>query len=206
MKQVTATGQSVHQAVASALAQLHITEDQADISIIDQGKKAILGLFGGKPATVLVKKKQSVIEDVTEYLLDVTNKIGVFPDINVIQDGKTYYFQLSGEKLALIIGKRGQTLNALQYLAQLVANQASEQYVTVIVDAEKYRERRKETLYQLAGRLAQKSLATKKIVKLEPMPSYERKIIHAALSKIENVRTYSEGNEPNRYIVIAPNK
>ncbi|MEI5908399.1 RNA-binding cell elongation regulator Jag/EloR [Bacillus spongiae] len=206
MKQVTATGQSVREAVESALAQLHITEEQADISILDKGKKAILGLFGGKPATVLVKKKQNVKEEVVNYLQNIAKEMGIFPKINVKQEGKTYYFQLFDEKIALIIGKRGQTLNALQYLAQLVANQASEQYVTVIIDAENYREKRKETLVQLAHRLAQKVHMTKRSVKLEPMPSYERKIIHSSLLDNPNVKTISEGNEPHRYVVIKPEK
>ena len=103
--------------------------------------------------------------------------------IDVVKNGKQVKFKLSGEKIALLIGKRGQTLNSLQYLTQLVINRFSEQYINVLLDAEDYRERRNETLIQLAERLAQKAVKTGKEVALEPMPSYERKIIHSALSR-----------------------
>ena len=100
---------------------------------------------------------------------------------------------MTGEKIALLIGKRGQTLNSLQYLTQLVINRFSEQYLNVMVDAEDYRERRNDTLIQLAHRLAQKAVQTRKDVALEPMPSYERKVIHTALSENKKIKTYSSG-------------
>jgi len=115
-------------------------------------------------------------------------------------------FVMTGEKIALLIGKRGQTLNSLQYLTQLVINRFSNQYLTVILDAEDYRNRRSETLIQLAHRLAGKAIKTGKDVALEPMPSYERKVIHSALSENRRVKTLSDGNEPHRFIVITPVK
>lgn len=204
MKQTTATGQTVKEAVESALAQLQITEDRADISIVDEGKKGIFGIFGARPAVVKVSVIKDPIEEAEKFLLDVSEKMGAPVTINVEKNGKQVKFILSGEKIALLIGKRGQTLNSLQFLTQLVINRFSGQYLNVMVDAEHYRERRNDTLIQLAQRLAQKVVQTKKEVSLEPMPSYERKIIHTALVENKKIKTYSSGEDPHRHIVIAP--
>ncbi len=204
MKQTTATGQTVKEAVESALAQLQITEDRADISIVDEGKKGIFGIFGARPAVVKVSVIKDPIEEAEKFLLDVSEKMGAPVTINVEKNGKQVKFILSGEKIALLIGKRGQTLNSLQFLTQLVINRFSGQYLNVMVDAEHYRERRNDTLVQLAQRLAQKAVQTKKEVSLEPMPSYERKIIHTALMENKKIKTYSSGEDPHRHIVIAP--
>jgi spoIIIJ-associated protein len=204
VKQTTATGQTVKEAVESALAQLQITEDRADISIVDEGKKGIFGIFGARPAVVKVSVIKDPIEEAEKFLLDVSEKMGAPVTINVEKNGKQVKFILSGEKIALLIGKRGQTLNSLQFLTQLVINRFSGQYLNVMVDAEHYRERRNDTLIQLAQRLAQKVVQTKKEVSLEPMPSYERKIIHTALVENKKIKTYSSGEDPHRHIVIAP--
>jgi spoIIIJ-associated protein len=203
VKQVTATGQTVEEAVESALAQLNTTKDKVEIDIIDEGKKGFLGIFGSREAIVKVTLQPDPIEEATNFLKNVSEKMGVNSDIKIIRDGKLVTFHLSGEKIALLIGKRGQTLNSLQYLTQLVANRYSKQYLTIMLDAEDYRQRRNETLVQLADRMAQKVLKTKKEVALEPMPSYERKVIHTALMKYDNIKTYSSGTEPYRHIVIS---
>lgn len=206
MREVTATGNSVEEAVASALAQLETTRDRAEIAIVDEGKKGLFGIFGTRPAIVKVSKKIDAIEEAKNFLTDVANKMGSPVEIEVIKEGKQVQFILSGEKIALLIGKRGQTLNSLQYLTQLVINRYAEQYVNVLLDAEDYRKRRNDTLMQLADRLAFKAVRTGQRVALEPMPSYERKVIHTALMGNKRVKTYSDGVEPNRYIVITPNK
>lgn len=205
MKQVTATGQTVEEAVKSALAQLQTTEDRAEISIIDQGKKGIFG-FGSRPAIVKVIVKLDPVEEAEKFLKDVSEKMGVDVEIEVLREGKQVQFLLSGKKIALLIGKRGQTLNSLQYLTQLVINRYSEQYLNVLLDAEDYRKRRNETLVNLAERLAEKAVRTRQKVALEPMPSYERKVIHTALMENSKIKTYSDGVEPNRHIVIEPAK
>ncbi len=206
MREVTATGNSVEEAVASALAQLETTRDRAEIAIVDEGKKGLFGIFGTRPAIVKVSKKIDAIEEAKNFLTDVANKMGSPVDIEVIKEGKQVQFILSGEKIALLIGKRGQTLNSLQYLTQLVINRYADQYVNVLLDAEDYRKRRNDTLMQLAERLAFKAVRTGQRVSLEPMPSYERKVIHTALMGNKRVKTYSDGVEPNRYIVITPNR
>ena len=206
MKQVTATGITVEEAVKSALDQLQTTEDRTEITIVDEGKKGIFGIFGTRPAIVKVVKKLDPIEEGKKFLLDVGLKMGSPIEVEAIVDGRNVQFILTGEKIAIMIGKRGQTLNSLQYLTQLVMNRFSDQYLNVLLDAEDYRRRRNDTLIQLADRLAQKAINTGKNVALEPMPSYERKVIHTALAENKRIKTYSIGNDPNRHLVITPNK
>ncbi|WP_066296021.1 RNA-binding cell elongation regulator Jag/EloR [Bacillus sp. FJAT-29937] len=206
MKQVTATGQTVEEAVKSALAQLQTTEERTEITIVDEGKKGIFGIFGSRPAIVKAVLKIDPIEEGKKFLLDVSEKMGAAIEIEVIGSGRNIEFILTGEKIALLIGKRGQTLNSLQYLTQLVMNRYSEQYINVLLDAEDYRKRRNDTLIQLAGRLAQKAIKTGQTVTLEPMPSYERKVIHTALADNKRIKTYSNGNDPHRHLVITPVK
>jgi spoIIIJ-associated protein len=204
VKQVTATGQTVEEAVKSALAQLQISKDRTDIDIIDEGKKGLFGIFGTRPAVVKVTVIIDPIEEAKKFLTQVSEQMGAPAEIEIKRDGKHVHLIMTGEKIALLIGKRGQTLNSLQYLTQLVLNRFSNQYLTVILDAEDYRKRRNETLIQLAHRLAQKAVKSGKDVTLEPMPSYERKVIHAALSDNRRVKTFSDGSEPHRFIVISP--
>jgi spoIIIJ-associated protein len=206
VKQVTATGTTVEEAVKSALAQLQTTKERVEITIVDEGKKGIFGIFGAKPAIVKAVLKQDPIEEAKKFLLDISEKMGAPIEIEVVGEGRNIQFILTGEKIALFIGKRGQTLNSLQYLTQLVINRYSDQYINVLLDAEDYRKRRNDTLTQLAERLAQKALRTGQNVALEPMPSYERKVIHAALAENKRVKTYSSGNDPHRHLVITPIK
>lgn len=206
MRQITATGQNVDEAVESALAQLKTTKDRTEIDVIDEGKKGLFGLFGNRPAVVKVTVKIDAVEETVKYLKAIGENLGAPIEVEVKREGKTVLFTLTGEKIALLIGKRGQTLNSLQFLTQLVMNRYSEQYSTVLLDAEDYRKRRNETLVQLADRLAQKAVRTGQTVALEPMPSYERKVIHTALMSNKKIKTYSDGTEPHRHIVIAPSR
>jgi spoIIIJ-associated protein len=204
VKQVTATGQTVDEAIESALRKLETTRDRVQVDIIDEGKKGIFGVFGSKPAIVKVSIAVDKTKEGAEYLLQIAKKMGVDVTVNTIHKENEVTYELSGEKIALLIGKRGQTLNALQYLVHLVVNKNVDRHKTVIVDAEGYRERRKETLIQLAERLSQKAIREKRPVTLEPMPSYERKIIHTALQENDKVSTHSDGVEPNRKVIIKP--
>lgn len=145
-----------------------------------------------------------VIAVITAYLKQVSSDMGIDIEISHEVDGKFVTFNLSGEKVALLIGKRGKVLNSLQYLAQLVANNQSSRFVMIKLDAEEYRSRRGESLEGLARKTAFQVKRTRKAVSLEPMPSYERKVIHAAISDISGIKTYSEGTDPNRHLVIAP--
>ncbi|RIU93344.1 RNA-binding cell elongation regulator Jag/EloR [Oceanobacillus picturae] len=204
MREITASGQTVEEAVQSALEQLNTTKDQVDIDIIDEGKKGLLGLFGSKRAFVKVTLAKNKVEETQVYLSQVIANMNVEAEIKMDVVGNHVNFELSGDNIAVLIGKRGQTLNALQYLLHLAINKDGKQFYTVSLDAEGYRQRRKDTLESLAGKMADKAVRLNKKVALEPMPSFERKIIHSALQSNKNINTYSDGVEPHRHIVIKP--
>lgn len=150
---------------------------------------------------------EHAIEEATQYIHEIAKEMNIDDlTINKRQEGKFIHLHLDSKKAALLIGKRGQTLNALENLTQLVANKFSNSFMIIKVDVGNYRERRKETLEQLADRMADKVVSTGKKEKLEPMSSYERKIIHNALSTRLDIETYSVGTDPNRYLVIEPIK
>lgn len=160
-----------------------------------------------QPKVEQVDDTPQVIEATTHYLQQIAQAMEIADlDVAMQRKGKTLLINLASEKAALLIGKRGQTLNALQQLTQLVVNKESQQYLTVLMDVENYRDRREEALRTLATRMADKAIRTGKKVAFEPMPSYERKIIHHVLSSRNDIETFSEGLEPNRYLVIQPMK
>jgi len=204
VREVTASGQNVEEAVQSALEQLNMSEEQVEIEVIDEGKKGFLGLFGSALAVVKVREKRNNIAETEEFLKNVSKNMGVDVEIETSKEDNHVTFQLSGEKIAILIGKRGKTLNSLQYLTQLVLNKHGRNFHSVTVDAEGYRERRKETLIELAHKMSEKAKRINRKVALEPMPAYERKIIHSALQDSSEVTTYSDGVEPHRHIVISP--
>ena len=146
---------------------------------------------------------ETAIEETEHYLKMVATGMGI-DDLQISHeiDGKYVTFQMESAKAALLIGKRGQTLNALQQLSQLVTNKSASQFKVVRVDVGDYRERREQSLEQLAERMADKAVRTGRKVQLEPMASYERKVIHNALSRRLDIETYSEGSDPYRYLVI----
>lgn len=147
------------------------------------------------------------IEEAKAYLSSIAEQLAIHDlEIATTREGKYVLFQLKSEKAALLIGKRGQTLNSLQQLTQLVLNKSAKQFLMVKLDVENYRERRQVALELLADRMADKALRLNQRVAFEPMPSYERKIIHNQLANRLDLETYSEGTEPNRYLVIEPVK
>ncbi|WP_411954357.1 RNA-binding cell elongation regulator Jag/EloR [Alkalibacillus sp. S2W] len=205
MREITASGLTVEEAKLNALDQLDLNEDQVTVEVIDEGKKGLFGVFGTKRAYVKVQEREDLVSDGKTYLQQMVEQMGTSNvDINVHQDDDEIKYELTGDEIGKLIGKRGQTLNALQYLTSLVVNQHRGIHYTVVVDAEGYRERRKETLEQLAHNLAKKATRTQEDVFIEPMPSYERKIIHTALHDHSDVSTYSDGQDPNRRVVIRP--
>jgi spoIIIJ-associated protein len=206
VREITASGQTVEEAVQSALEQLNTTRDQVEIEVIDEGKKGLLGVFGSKRAFVKVKIKKNPMEEAEKFIHEVTKNMNVDVDITTTVEENHVTFEMNGENIALLIGKRGATLNAFQYLVHLALNKDTDDYYSVTLDAEGYRGRRKETLESLAGKMADKAVRLGKKVALEPMPAFERKIIHSTLQDHEHIATYSDGKEPHRHIVIKPNK
>ncbi|MCT8138128.1 protein jag [Anaerobacillus sp. CMMVII] len=204
MKKITVSGKTVDEAVQSALKQLNTTRERISFHIVEEPQKGFLGLIGVKPAVVEVEMKPDAAEEAVNFLQEVTKNMGATIEINQVETKEGLLLNLSGDGIGMLIGKRGQTLDSLQYLVNLVANRHSENYMRIVLDAENYRDRRKESLEQLAKRLGHKAVRTRKEVILEPMNALERKIIHTALQEIKGVKTYSEGVEPNRRIVVAP--
>ncbi|MEC5425060.1 RNA-binding cell elongation regulator Jag/EloR [Virgibacillus sp. C22-A2] len=204
MKEITASGQTVEEAVLSALEQLNTTRDQVEVDIIDEGKKGLLGIFGSKRAFVKVKLAKNQIQETENFIKEVTKHMNVDVEVTTTVEDNHVTYEVKGDNIALLIGKRGQTLNALQYLVHLALNKDVKQFYSVTLDAEGYRGRRKDTLESLALKMADKATRLNKKVALEPMPAFERKIIHSALQAKKEVSTYSDGVEPHRHIVIKP--
>ena len=202
MDAIQKTGKTVDEAVALALGELGITKDEAEIEVIEEGSRGFLGMFGAKDAVVKVKKKFDPERTAKNFLKEMFIAMGPIVNVETKLKDRQLEIKISGDDMGIIIGKRGQTLDAVQYLVNLVVNKGTAPYISVTLDTENYRERRKETLETLAFNLAKKVKHTGKNVVLEPMNPYERRIIHSALQNDRYVTTYSEGDEPYRNVVI----
>ena len=203
------TGKTVDDALTNATVSLGVTSSEIKYEVIEEGSNGFLGI-GSKDA--VIKVVISGNEDPKEVAKDFLN--GVFEamqlEVNISMDleeaDNTLSIDLAGPEMGVLIGKRGQTLDSLQYLTNLAVNRSAENYTRVKIDTEDYRRRRKETLENLAKNMASKVKRTKKAVTLEAMNPYERRIIHSALQNDNNVSTHSEGEEPYRYVVITLKK
>lgn len=205
MDSIERSAKTVEEAVEEALAFLKTTKDKVEIEILEKGAKGFLG-FGQKPAKIRMTVKFDPETAVREFLKEVTLMMGLAVTIEIKSTERNMDIEMKGANLGVLIGKRGQTLDALQYLVNLVVNKGNAPYISVNLDTEDYRSKRKLALENLAKNLAKKAKITKKMVILEPMTPYERRIIHAALQNDRYVSTYSQGEEPYRNVVISPNK
>lgn len=197
------SGKTVEDAVMEAAIRLETTSDKLEYEVVDKGSSGFLGI-GSRPAKVRARKVLDAKEKVEEFLSDVFAAMQIKVNVNIDenQEEKTMNIDLSGEDMGVLIGKRGQTLDSLQYLVSLVVNKGEEEYIRVKVDTENYRQRRKDTLENLAKNIAFKVKRTGKAVVLEPMNPYERRVIHSALQGDRYVETHSEGEEPFRKVVV----
>ena len=209
MEQKEYFGKTVDDAITNALIELETTSDKVDYEVISEGSKGVFGI-GSKPAKVKVwfkeKPKKSVEEVVNEFLDKVFSAMDIYAKSTVTVNGDNINIELTGDDMGILIGKRGQTLDSLQYLVGLIVNKYSDSYVRVRLDTENYRERRKATLENLAKNIAFKVKRTKRPVSLEPMNPFERRIIHSALQNDRYVTTSSEGDEPYRHVVVVLKK
>ena len=201
------TGKTVDDALTEAAIKLETTSDKIDYEVIEKGSSGILG-FGSKLAKIKARKKNNIEDIAVEFLNKVFNamNLAVNIDVTVNMEDKMVDIELSGDEMGVLIGKRGQTIDSLQYLVSLVINKESEDYLRVKVDTENYRARRKTTLEELAKNIAYKVKRTKRAVSQEPMNPYERRIIHSALQNDKYVTTKSEGEEPYRHIIVVLKK
>lgn len=204
MDYIEVTGKTVDDAITNALIQLETTSDQIEYEVIEKGSNGFLGLIGKQDAVIKVRKKSNLLDDTYEFLnkMFAAMNMEVKSEIDYNEENRTMDIDFSGDEMGILIGKRGQTLDSLQYLISLVVNKESDSYIKVKVDTEDYRERRKQTLENLAKNLSYKVKRTRRPVTLEPMNPYERRIIHSALQNDRYVETHSEGDEPYRKVVI----
>lgn len=202
MKKVLVAGKTVEDAVKTGLEQLGTTEDRVSIEVVEQPNKGLFGLLGAREAKVELELLPMPKESTRDFLAQVLLAMGLDVAIEEKETKDGTLFHINGNDLGILIGRRGQTLDALQYLTNIVANKSSDEFMRVVLDAENFRERRKQTLTKLSERLADKVIRTKRDVILEPMSPQDRKIIHSELQEHPTVRTYSKGNEPNRRVVI----
>ena len=229
---VEKSAKTIEDAVKSALEELKAGMEDVDVEVLEQPSKGIFGIIGSKQAKVKVtlKEKKAPVKELEKsfekklenkeirvidytfekekakkFLREVLESMDIKAEIRLKDTKEGLYINLAGPKMGVIIGRRGQTLDSLQYLVSLVVNKDKERdsFVKVILDTEDYRKKREETLQRLAKRLAERVQKTGKRVELEPMNPYERRIIHSTLQEFDDVKTFSEGEEPYRKVIIA---
>ncbi|WP_314590220.1 RNA-binding cell elongation regulator Jag/EloR [Paenibacillus terrigena] len=226
MRTVVASGKSIEDAVKNGLTQLNTTEDRVSITVLEQPSKGLFGLIGTRAAKVeltllpepeaatilavqavepvAVEEKDDTfpVREAIRFIQEVASTMDLEIEVEHTQDREGHVLNITGSNLGLLIGRRGQTLDALQYLTNIVVNRYSKNHLRVVLDAESFRDRRRKTLEDLADRLAGRVIRTRKEVVLEPMSPQERKMIHAKLQNHPKVKTFSKGEEPNRRVII----
>ncbi len=206
MKVVEKTGRTVDEALELALIEMDLSEEDVEVEVLESDSKGFLGLFGSKEARIRVTEKENIHHRAQEFLEETLEKMNIYAkvDVDVTEDG--LFATVSGDNMSVVIGRRGKTLDALQYLTNLVINRKREDYTHLILDSEDYRAKRRDSLEQLAHRMAEKAKRQRRDIILNPMNSYERRIIHSALQKDEEVSTRSEGRDPYRKVIIFLNR
>mgnify|MGYP000357590115 FL=1 len=207
MEFIEVSAKTVDDAITEASIKLGTTSDKIEVEVIEKGSTGFLGIKS-KPAIIKARKKNDTVDNIREFLENVFSAMNmeVTIDIKKAEDDKVYEVELSGKEMGLLIGKRGQTLDSLQYLTNLAVNKHSDGYIKVKLDTEDYRQRRKDTLENLAKNIAYKVKRTNRPVSLEPMNPFERRVIHSALQGDRYVETHSEGEEPFRHVVVTLKK
>jgi len=223
----TFQGKSIQAAITAGLATMKVARDAVNVEVISEGKRGFLG-FGKQPAEVNLtlipetpvttpqpvatatpsdsRDDHTALTHVQDFLAETIKAMGIDVQISMTQKGSTVNFQLTTSQDALLIGKHGKIINALQYLAQTLFNHQGKRKLTIMLDVGDYRSRRAATVQRLATKSAREVVATGKSVYLDAMPSFERKVIHTALADHEFVTTRSEGRDPYRYVVVVPKK
>ncbi|WP_026883397.1 RNA-binding cell elongation regulator Jag/EloR [Clostridium akagii] len=203
MKCMEFVGKTIDEAKKNALSELGVDENRVQIQVIDEGSKGILSFIRKRPAKISVTVSKDYCEEARAFLSSILENMKIEAEIDINENNNVLKIELKGSSMGILIGYRGETLDSIQYLVNLVVNKGQDgQYKRVVLDAENYRDKREETLKRLAVRMSHRVEKTGKLMRLEPMNPYERRIIHSALQSDKYVRTYSEGDEPRRYVVI----
>jgi len=202
-KELISTGKTVDEAIENGLSQLNLTRDDVEIEVIEASNKGLFGIIGQKDAKVLIKVNEDENAGVVEFVTELLKHMGVEATAEITVEENIMKINLSGEGMGIVIGRRGETLDAVQHIVQLYVNKTFEKFYKVRIDTEDYRAKREEALINLANGMAKRVLRTRKEIILEPMKAYERRIIHTALQGYNKIKTYSIGDEPNRKIIVA---
>ncbi|MGH4121428.1 MAG: RNA-binding cell elongation regulator Jag/EloR [Clostridium sp.] len=203
MKIIEMMGKNVEDAINNALNELKVTRDKVKVETLDEGSKGFLNIIGVKPAKIRVTVKRDSLYEAKKFLTEVLQSMSMKAEIELKDENNEIRIDLIGPNMGLLIGYRGETLDSLQYLVSLVVNKShDEEYKRVILDTENYRAKREETLKRLASKIAYKVRVSGRVLKLEPMNPYERRIIHSTLQNDPYVYTFSEGEEPYRRVVV----
>lgn len=206
MKVCEKSGRTIEDAVNSALAELGVERSQVEFEVLEEPSKGLFGIIGAKLAKVKVTVKATPVDRACSFLQEIADSMGIAVKLEVENSDDVVKINFTGDDLGILIGRRGDTLDALQYLVNLVANRKEESRVRMVLDVEGYRRRREQTLQKLAMKLADKVRRRGQEVVLEPMNPHERRVIHTTLQNNRFVYTTSQGEEPFRKIVIAPKK
>ncbi len=204
MSSKTITGKTVEETIAKGLAELGIKRDNADIKVIKEPSAGFLGLLGSKQAEIEIDVKKQPLDFIQDYLLGMLKIMGLKGEVDAyVKEENVLILEVSGPQMGVLIGRRGQTLASIQYLLNIILHREFSRFEgRIVVDVEGYRSRREETLVRLANNIAAKVISTKTDVVLEPMSPQDRRIIHTALQENPEVTTHSEGENPNRKVVI----
>lgn len=205
IKEAFGKGETISEALELACKELGVEPDQAEYEVIKEPKVKKLGFFGGSPAEVRAYITVTPASAANEYVKNILKCMGLDGiETEVKEEENTAEINLTGDDVGFVIGRRGETLDALQYLAGLVANHVDNQYYRITINTGNYREKREETLERLGKKLAIKAVKTGKNVNLEPMNPYERRLIHTAVQQVNGAISFSEGEDLDRHVVIAP--
>jgi len=205
MRSIVKVSKTVEEAIEEAVKELGVDREDVDIEVMEEPSKGLFGLIGVKDAKVKVTVVNDPVEITQNFIDMLLNEMQLSGRAEVNRKNSTVFVDvkdINSSDMGILIGRRGNTLDAVQYLLSLAVNRDREKYIRILVDAKGYRKKREETLVRLAERMAQKAKYSKRPIKLEPMNPYERRIIHSALQNTDKVTTYSEGEEPYRRVVI----
>ena len=206
MKSVTKTGRTVDEAVTAALSELGVTADLVEIEVISEPSRGFLGLLGGKDAEVRVTVKPDKEQVAREFVTGVLDKMGMDASLEVLRRDDSVTFNIVGQNLGIIIGRRGETLRALEFLTNVASGKGAGPFKRIFVDAAGYRQRRERDLAEIAVSVAKRVERLGNRVAMEPMDARDRRVVHLALQGRGTVETYSEGEEPFRRVIVAPRK